>query len=92
MAELDAIRLTEAPFDVTALRIPSLFGRGERSVTHHREGVAWLVAHTPGAELMEVAGANHGAHLSHPDGFAAFVRRAVDRSFEHDPHRVGDKV
>ena len=89
VAELDAIRLAEAPFDVATMRIPALFGRGERSVTHHREGVAWLVAHTPGAELMEVAGANHGAHLSHPDGFATLVRRAVERSFDHDPQRVG---
>ncbi len=89
VAELDAIRVDVAPFDVTALRIPSLFGRGERSVRHHREGVAWLVDHTPGAELMEVAGASHGAHLSHPDGFAAFVRRAVERSSGHDPQPTG---
>jgi pimeloyl-ACP methyl ester carboxylesterase len=90
VAELRAIRVDDAPFDVTALRIPSLFGRGELSVDHHREGVAWLVDRVPGAELWELPGANHGAHLSHPDGFAAFVRRAVERSSESVPAPVGD--
>lgn len=82
VAELNAIRLTEAPFDVSTLQIPSLFGRGERSLPHHRAGVAWLVEHTPGAQLADIPGARHGAHLSHPDGFASFVRRAVERSLE----------
>lgn len=86
MAELMAIRLDTAPFDVTTMEIPALFGRGERSVPHHREGAAWLAEHTPGAELFDIAGAAHGAHLSHPDTFADFVRRAVERAGE----RSGD--
>jgi pimeloyl-ACP methyl ester carboxylesterase len=90
VAELAAIRLAEAPFDVTALRLPAVFGRGERSLPHQRQAVAWLVEHAPGAELVEMAGAAHGAHLSHPDGFATFVRRAVERSFEPVTDRVGD--
>ncbi|MGO9029379.1 MAG: alpha/beta fold hydrolase [Acidimicrobiales bacterium] len=89
VAELDAIRMAEAPFDVASLRLPATYGRGERSVPHHRAGVEWLTDHTPGAELVDIAGAAHGAHLSHPDGFAAFVRRAVDRSFESATTRVG---
>ncbi len=42
--------------------------------------MTWLVEHTPGAELFEIAGAGHGAHLTHPDAFAAFVRAAVARA------------
>jgi pimeloyl-ACP methyl ester carboxylesterase len=76
-AELDAIRITEAPFDVTTMAIPSLCGRGENSPPRHRQSVAWLVEHMPGSELVEFAGAAHGAHLTHPDAFAAMVRRAV---------------
>jgi pimeloyl-ACP methyl ester carboxylesterase len=79
-AELRAIRLAEAPFDVTALRVPATFGRGERSARRHRQSVAWLLDHTPGAELFEIAGASHGAHLTHPDAFAAMVRSAVARA------------
>jgi pimeloyl-ACP methyl ester carboxylesterase len=82
VAELNAIRVTNAPFDVSTMSIPALFGRGGQSLPHHREGVAWLVEHTPDAELFEIPGARHGAHLSHPDRFAEFVRRAVERAGE----------
>jgi pimeloyl-ACP methyl ester carboxylesterase len=80
IAELNAIRLEEAPFDVTTMRIPALYGRGEHSMDHHLQGVAWLAEHTPGGELVEIPGASHGAHLTHPDAFADFVRRAVGRA------------
>ncbi len=79
-AELRAIRLEDPPFDVTALAVPSQFGRGGRSVGRHHDTVEWLVGHTPGAELFEIAGAEHGAHLTHPDGFAALVRSVVARA------------
>jgi pimeloyl-ACP methyl ester carboxylesterase len=79
-AELAAIRLREPPFDVRALRIPVVYGRGSDSLPHHRQAVAWLVAHTPEGELFEIAGGRHGAHLTHPDAFASMVRRAVARS------------
>jgi len=79
-AELRAIRLDEAPFDVTTLRVPSVFGCGGASVGRHRDTVAWLVEHTPGAEWFEIAGASHGAHLTHPDGFAALVRATLARA------------
>jgi pimeloyl-ACP methyl ester carboxylesterase len=79
-AELRAIRLTEAPFDVAELTVPALFGRGELSSSRHRHSVAWLVEQTPGAELIEFPGANHGAHLTHPDAFAAMARLALARA------------
>lgn len=79
-AELRAIRLPDAPFDVRALSVPATFGRGENSAPRHRKSVAWLLDHTPGAELIEIAGASHGAHLTHPDAFAAMVRSAVSRA------------
>jgi len=79
-AELGAIRVTEAPFDVTALAVPAVFGRGTESLPHHRASADWLVAHVPAAELIEIEGASHGAHLTHPDAFAKFVRAAVARA------------
>jgi pimeloyl-ACP methyl ester carboxylesterase len=79
-AELRAIRLPEAPFDVAELNVPALFGRGELSSSRHRRSVAWLVEQTPGAELIEFPGANHGAHLTHPDAFAAMARLALARA------------
>jgi pimeloyl-ACP methyl ester carboxylesterase len=70
-----------APFDVTRLAVPAVFARGgSRSEPHHRQVVSWLVARVPGAELVEIEGAGHGAHLSHPDAFAAFVRTTAGRA------------
>jgi pimeloyl-ACP methyl ester carboxylesterase len=69
------------PFDVMELTVPTVFGMGgEGSQTHHRTAVTWLGSHVPGAEVYEIAGAQHGAHLSHPDHFAAFVRRVLERA------------
>jgi len=76
-AETDAIRVTEAPFDVAALTVPTTYGRGSNSLPHHRQAVDWLVAHTPAARLVEIAGAGHGAHLTHPDAFATMARETV---------------
>jgi len=79
-AEIAAIRVTEPPFDVTTLAVPAVFGRGTESLPHHRASADWLVAHVPGAELIEIEGAAHGAHLTHPDAFARFVRATVRRA------------
>jgi pimeloyl-ACP methyl ester carboxylesterase len=69
----------DPPFDVMNLAVPALFGRGgPTSEPHHRDGVAWLGAHVPGAARYEIEGAQHGAHLSHPDRFAAFIRAVVE--------------
>jgi pimeloyl-ACP methyl ester carboxylesterase len=71
----------DPPFDVMGLAVPALFGRGgPASEPHHRDGVAWLGAHVPGAATYEIGGAQHGAHLSQPDHFAAFVRAVVERA------------
>ena len=79
-AELAAIRTRQAPFDVTALTVPATFGRGERSVARHRDTVGWLSEHVRDAELVDIAGATHGAHLTHPDAFAAMVRATMARA------------
>ncbi|HEV3281976.1 MAG TPA: alpha/beta hydrolase [Acidimicrobiales bacterium] len=78
--ELRAIRLAEAPFDVTKMPVPTTYGRGGNSASRHRRAVAWLLEHTPGSELFEIGGASHGAHLTHPDAFATMVRSAVARA------------
>jgi hypothetical protein len=41
--------------------------------------VQWLGEHVPGAMVFEIQGAHHGAHLSHPDHFAAMTRLVVER-------------
>jgi pimeloyl-ACP methyl ester carboxylesterase len=78
--EIAAIRTTVAPFDVGHLSVPAVYGRGSESLPHQRASPEWLVDHTPDAELIEIDGAAHGAHLTHPDAFARLVRRAVARA------------
>jgi len=78
VADLSSLLSTEPPFDVRALRLPSVFGRGGPDTQpHHRDTVGWLAAELPGAHLHEVAEAAHGAHLSHPDAFASLVRATI---------------
>ncbi len=77
LAELMAIRGEDPPFDLGRLRVPAVFGFGSRTLEHHRRGVEALVGLVPGAEPFEITGAAHGAHLSHPDTFAEFVRRVL---------------
>lgn len=77
VADLRGIR-SAAPFDVTALTVPTVVAAGgPASRPHHRQTVAWLAEHVEAIEALEITDAGHGAHLSHPDAFAALVRRAV---------------
>jgi pimeloyl-ACP methyl ester carboxylesterase len=64
-------------FDVTKLEVPVIFGGGGASEQFHKENIAWLTAHVPGAQRFEIPEAGHGAHLTHPDAFAGFVRAAM---------------
>jgi pimeloyl-ACP methyl ester carboxylesterase len=79
LPELDSIR-GPAPFDPAAVGVPLVVGVGTATEGHHRAGTRHLVAMVPGAELLEINGAAHGAHVSHPGGFAAFVRTVVERA------------
>ena len=79
MAELTSLRGAGAPFDPSLVGVPAVVGRGERSVWHHRRGAEELHDVIPGAELVDIAGAAHGAHLSHPGAFADMVRRLLGR-------------
>lgn len=77
-AELASVQ-EGTPYDVTALAIPALFGcGGAASGPSRQHRAAWLADHVADGHLQQIAGAGHGAHLSHPTAFAEFVRAAVD--------------
>ncbi len=81
MADLRSFRSEAPPFDVTALAVPSVFGMGGlASRPHHRRGVEWLGDNVPHSLVYEIDGAQHGAHLSHPDHFAALTRLVVSQA------------
>jgi len=74
----------EQLFDVTQLAVPVVFGVGGTTDQFHKENLAWLATHVPGAQQIEIADAGHGAHLTHPDAFAGFVRTTIARAAEPD--------
>jgi pimeloyl-ACP methyl ester carboxylesterase len=80
VAELSDIRRHGAPFDLAQLRVPLVLGRGGASIPHHRRAIDALSELVPDAEVIEIPGSAHGAPLSHPDAFAGFVRRVVERA------------
>ncbi len=81
VADVRGFRVDGPPFDVTALRVPAVFGMGgPDSAPHHRRTVQWLATHVPGASEFEIVAARHGAHLSHPDHFATMARAVIERA------------
>jgi pimeloyl-ACP methyl ester carboxylesterase len=78
VAELASIRRDRSPIDLASIVVPVVLGRGSRSLPHHRRAIDALVDILPVTEVIEFPGATHGAHISHPDAFAAFVRRVAE--------------
>jgi len=72
----------DAPYDWDDLAVPVLFGHGSRTWPYSRDACAELAARL-GQPEHEIDGATHVGHVTHPEGFAAFVRATValgDRS------------
>jgi pimeloyl-ACP methyl ester carboxylesterase len=78
IAELRSLRNDGPPFDVAALRCPVRTACGSASKEHHRRGaheLARLVGDVDGPTVIE--GAQHGAHRSHPEAFAAWAANVL---------------
>ncbi|MGH9066143.1 MAG: alpha/beta fold hydrolase [Acidimicrobiales bacterium] len=80
VGELRALRTDPPPFQAGDVGVPAVLGCGSRSLPHQRAAAAELARTIPGSELVEVPGAAHGAPATHPDAYAALVRRAVARA------------
>jgi pimeloyl-ACP methyl ester carboxylesterase len=80
LADLLDIKRRPPPYDPAEVGVPVVVGRGSNSKGHHLAGTKALLELLPDAVLHVVDGAGHGAHASHPDAFADFVRDAVRRA------------
>lgn len=78
VAELTAIRQNPAPLVLDEISVPTFAARGSNSLDHHRRAAHAVADLVPGARLIELEGASHGAHLAHPDAFSDFVRLVAD--------------
>ena len=77
VAELAALR-RGAPYDPGQVRVPVVTGYGTRSKRYHQEAARRLAEEVPDGRCIVVEESGHGAHTSHPDQFATFVRLASD--------------
>lgn len=66
--------------DPALVPAPTVLGRGTHSRPHHRANCEHLPSVMPDAVLIDVEGAGHGCHFSHPAAFAELVRHAVRRA------------
>jgi pimeloyl-ACP methyl ester carboxylesterase len=64
-------------FEFDQLKVPRLLGYGTEQ-SGGFIGVHERTADIAGCELLVIVGAAHGAHISHPDDWAQFVRATVD--------------
>ncbi len=69
----DVVWGLEPPFDWHDLRVPSLFGVGLQTWPFALDAAVRL-AEMVGSEVFTIDGAAHGAHVSHAEQFAQFVR------------------
>lgn len=81
LAEIKALA-AERPFDPGAITVPVLVARGALADQRHVRSADVLAAAIPGAELVVVDEADHGAHLSHPTELAELLRRCLARAEE----------
>ncbi len=82
-ALLDELRDLRDPGTSVVLErvtLPVTVGVGGRSAEHLRRTAEALRDALPDAEQVDIADSGHGAHLSHPDEFARFVRATVARA------------
>jgi len=89
LTEIFDLRRPKSPLDLSRLLVPVVLGRGSRSIPHHRRAIDELAEILPSGEVIEFVDAAHGAHLSHPDAFAAFVRRVVKLANEGGQSKRG---
>ncbi len=76
LCDLEAGR-TGCPYDPDDVLVPALFAYGAASPPHLRRSTVEQAAKMPGAVVVELPDAGHGAHLSRPDAFADFARQVI---------------
>ena len=77
VAEMRFLHDPPPPYDPSRITVPVVAARGGTSIAHHVRTAEELARAVPGAELVVIDGAGHGAHASHPTEFAAYVERVV---------------
>jgi pimeloyl-ACP methyl ester carboxylesterase len=80
LSDMWSLRGDPPPLDPAEVKVPVVVGFGSASKAHQVENAKRLGELLADAELWEIEGAGHTAHATHPEEFAAFVRRAIGRA------------
>jgi pimeloyl-ACP methyl ester carboxylesterase len=67
--------LRTAPWKPEDIPVPVIVGYGTEGLPHQRRGSVRLAGALPDSELVEVEGATHGAHITHPNEMVGLLRR-----------------
>lgn len=79
LADVRSVHGVGAPYDPAGITQPVVAGHGSASPSRHVRAAQALATAAPDAELMVVEGGRHDTHNTHPEEFAQFVRRVVER-------------
>jgi pimeloyl-ACP methyl ester carboxylesterase len=83
LAEMRSVRPPNPPpYDAAAVWVPVVAAFGTETRPHHMRATDDLARAAPRGELRVVEGADHGAHLTHPNEFGDLIRRALERAGE----------
>lgn len=78
VAEMAHLRAPHPPpFALDDVRVPVLAANGSETADRHARTTREVAMGVPEGRHREIAGASHGAHLSHPAAFASLVRQAT---------------
>ncbi len=80
LADLASLHCATAPFDPARIVQPVTSAAGGETTWWHRRAADELAAALPRGESATIAGATHGAHLTHPGAVADLVRRTCARA------------
>lgn len=80
LAEIGSLQGDPPPYHPALVAVPVVVAYGESTDERHRRSARWLAEHIDDAELVCLAGAGHGAPLTHPADLADLVRHAARRA------------
>jgi pimeloyl-ACP methyl ester carboxylesterase len=83
LAELRTVhRPSPAPYLADRVTVPVVAAFGSETQPQHQRGAEELAQRAPRGVLEMIDGADHGAHLTHPQAFAVLVRRSLSLASE----------
>jgi len=80
IAEITSLQVPDLAYDPSLVSVPVVVSYGSATGPRHRRSAEWLAERIPDAELICVAGADHGAPLTHPAELADLVRHTARRA------------